>query len=113
MTANSARSVAYVQGLSPVVPESPWAARSRSSIFPVAVEIRLRAAVPVGEQAWRWHLVARVHGVRKAGEAPYDPKAVRPLGGLHTTRLGCPLQREFGGDEGGLGLRGERDEALQ
>ena len=31
--------------------------------LPVAVEIGLRAAVPVGEQAWRWHLVARVHGV--------------------------------------------------
>ena len=49
----------------------------------------------------------------KAGEAPYDSQAVRPLGGLHTTRLGCPCSGECGGDEGGLGLRSERDEALQ
>ena len=74
---------------------------------------RAGAAVPVGDHALRRNPVARVHGVRVTCEAAHLAEPLRPLGGLLLARLGGPSKGQFGGDEDGLALAGERDEALQ
>ena len=87
--------------------------RDQIGDLPVAVEVGSRTAVPVGDQAlWR-DFVARVDGVRVTGEAAHQAEPLRPLGGLRMARLGGPSKGQFGGDEDGPALAGERDEALQ
>ncbi len=79
----------------------------------VAVDVRGRTLVTIGQQVGRRDGGPRVDGAAILREASNCSQATGPFGGLHGGRLGRPRQGQLGRDVAHACVIGEHNEALQ